>query len=220
MPLTDYLAQTQTAIEQLLRNLDYYQDLWEKVASSFLDASREFDFIHASDPDIEIKQARQWRASEGARADHLAAVRENNGVQVSLNAISGAILQIAFMGIKLYSRNQERPRGFEQLSLSQGQERNLIRFGGGRLIRGVPLGLVVFLGRSQYNHLDEDRLYRLNEEICERLKQYDPLTEDFYSIASDEARLTFARNIITLLGWQSYEDYASDMREVMEDSGS
>src|SRR3990167_6929857 len=92
----------------------------------------------------------------------------------------------------------------------------------GRLVRGVPLGLIVYAGRNQHTHFEDQNLREPNVEVFRRLAMYHGLGKaDKQSVVDPafhldtESITSFAHNITALIEWRSLDAYESDMRQLL-----
>lgn len=222
MSIETYLKDTRYAIEQLLSNLRFYRDLY----SELLEALHEHkDFVFSDEynsdpenPDYDKELARYEHESTETQARCKAALSKLPGAGVSRNAIAGAIVQIAFMGIKMHSKRTDIPEGWEAFGVSsKGSRNNLRLFGGGRLVWGqVPVGLVIYAARNQYNHYDEAPKNALVQEVFRRIRSYGRENLAFEDVPSFDTNAEgVADHLLSLLGWNSYEQVAADLRAVL-----
>ena len=87
----------------------------------------------------------------------------------------------------------------------------------GRMVRGVPIGLVVYAARNQHTHFNEPPLREPSTSVFERLTSGPEFGTSlaFRDPAFDlrnPAILSFAANVTALLGWRNYEQYIGDIR--------
>ena len=69
--------------------------------------------------------------------------------------LSGSILQIAYTGIKKYGHPMTISPRCQELNVKASTPG--AAFCVGRLVRNIPLGLLIYAGRIQYNHWEEGR---------------------------------------------------------------
>ncbi|MGB2585692.1 MAG: hypothetical protein WBC72_06065 [Pseudolabrys sp.] len=83
---------------------------------------------------------------------------------------------------------------------------------------GIPAGLIIFAGRNQYNHWDEDWSHPTTKEI------FDALSRAFWNIPSSDLAFDLSNPtipiyaheiLVTALGWDSYEKYLGEMTELL-----
>jgi hypothetical protein len=131
--------------------------------------------------------------------------------------LSGALLQIAACGIRMYSTNDRVPMNCVDLNLGASQ----MPFCVGRLVRGVPLGLIVYAARNQYNHLDDDALREPNVSIFERLAvghgipSDEPFRDPAYDLSNPNRPMCLANNVTSLIDWRDYARYEADVKNLL-----
>jgi len=141
-------------------------------------------------------------------------VDEYFGNTVSRGTICGSILQIAFMGIQKFSENVDVTENFAEIIKPNS---NTAKFCTGRQVHGIPIGLIIYAARNQYNHMDCQRYKIVTTEVFEilttktvqegqRNPQFD-LKERHLHIYSD--------NILTTIGWLKFENYHQDLSQLL-----
>lgn len=127
------------------------------------------------------------------------------------------------MGIQWFSENEkiseDLPKALHPLIKSK---QKLIKFCIGRKVRNVPIGLLIYAGRNQYNHMDDkEKLSGLNTTIFNLLASgYEGATEQFpkdpaFNLENALLINNFSNNITTLLKWINYESYYADMHSLI-----
>jgi hypothetical protein len=143
--------------------------------------------------------------------------RKYFGYQFSIGTLCASILQIAYMGINLFSKNNAIPPEF--LSKIKA-ETKVVKFCIGRRVREVPIGLIIYAGRNQYNHMDDPSLHEPNEFIFSILatkygiKGAEKVRDPAFDL-ENEAISIYSSNIIHILGWDNYKAYISDMKDLL-----
>lgn len=154
MTAEDYLNQTEKAVLQLFESLKYYQSLLDNIEPQVL----------ASESEITEEAIRQWEQdSRDAIGRYREAERTYFGQVFSYQTICGCILQIAARGISVYSTQLSIPASCR--SFITHLDRKVIPFCIGREVRGLPIGLIIYAGRNQYNHWDVPTLNTTNTKI-------------------------------------------------------
>lgn len=151
------------------------------------------------------------------------------------DAIAGAMLQIAFMSMRHFPKIGSKN---ETVVFLEEQVKDTIRraysypisYCVGREIIGIPIGLLIFAARNQYNHQDEpaDRIQYYNRIIFESLDRSfgkigtTGLGFDLYS----EKPTMFAYSVVMLLGWtytvqapDPISTFRDDLKSIMEMNG-
>jgi hypothetical protein len=157
-----------------------------------------------------------------------------SSTDVAREVIAGSILQIAYVALSRYAV----PSGKSTNALHFASEINrLIRenpstrtkgpfslpdkFCVGREIGHLPMGMLIYAGRNQYNHFGEERLSVVNEVVFNHLHAVWPsppngLTFDLYK----EKRI-HSYSILAALGWNDseqemgYSTYKRDMSDLL-----
>lgn len=208
---SEYLDKTESAARKLFEGIDSYIELLRGhqdavFATSYTD---EADFNAQFDA---------WSVENRDAVDRRNAAYGKFGEEILAQSIlCGAVLQLASKGIQLFSKNETLPIAWS----------GIIRIGAagvpfciGREVRGVPLGLIVYAGRNQHAHYDDESLREPNTSVFERLALNHGFGggKPFHDPAFDLRNTSigsFASNITALIGWRSYEAYLKDMEEVL-----
>ena len=111
MSAENYLQQTEDAVQQLIQVAIRYEQILAGHISP----------IHATDQ-TQIQ-------------NYLAAAEEYFGLQFSQGTLCGSILQVAYMGIDLYSANTTVPDDCSDLI---GTNKKAVKFCIGRRVHGIP----------------------------------------------------------------------------------
>jgi hypothetical protein len=133
----------------------------------------------------------------------------------ALATLCGSILQIASMAIRLYSKNKMVPPEF---AACIGTNENAIRHCIGRRVRDVPIGLLIYAGRNQYNHLEDGKLREPNSTIFEMMATKHNYGSGIRDPAFDlrgDVNWNLPSNVTSILGWRAYESYVADMSQLL-----
>ena len=138
------------------------------------------------------------------------------GYSFSEAALCGAVLQVAFMGISLFSSNSVIPASCS--AIVPAVDHPATRFCIGRQIHGIPIGLVVYAGRNQHSHWDDAGFNQPTTAVFRAL--YQAYAENlFFDLAYvlDWPQRTTKTHYIVLneLGWAEYDVYLTDMRTLI-----
>lgn len=208
-----YLEQTEDAVRKMFEVVGEYRQLFK----SSLYPVAVFRYSNEHDFDQEYSK---WRSSPEVEEQYVlaqSAKEEFDGKLFSLHVIAGSILQIAYQAIAMYSDEQELKESYQ--NLLDGVKRvgpGAKKFFGGRDVRNVPLSLVIFAGRNQYNHLDAGSdLMTLNQNVFKALSHYEKEELNFINPAFDlqnDNLLSYSSNILSALEWNSFEQYQRDIK--------
>ena len=210
--IEDYLNKTESAVKKIFEGIDEYLDILRESRSPvFVSGTLEIDDWKKEHE----KWARDHEEEIKASID-----AQNRFVDESfaMSTLCSSMLQIAAMGIQKYSVNTEVPEAFTGLIRENAKP---VKFCIGRFERDIPIGLIVYAGRNQFNHLDDDSLREPNLSIFEKLCAVESSTNKgvFYRDPAfdltNENLISYASNITGLLGWRTYENFYSDMRNML-----
>lgn len=203
-----YLARTKSAVQHLFAGIDAYLRILREgrppVLVGTYRSSEERD-----------RALQDWmKENEGAIQKGLEAERAFLAEKYALATLCGSLLQVAAMAIRLYSKNETVPAEFEAVMKKPAA----IPYCIGRVVRGVPLGLVIYAGRNQYNHVDDGNLREPSATVFEWLATKHTYGEGVRDPAFDLGRgmvWNYSSNVTSLIGWRDYETYEKDMQSLL-----
>jgi hypothetical protein len=131
--------------------------------------------------------------------------------------LAGSILQIAYTGIKKYRLSESvSPRCLE---LNVKASTTGAVFCVGRNVKNIPLGLLIYAGRIQYNHWEEgEPANPIARAVFGGLRTAYLNDQHFdlgYVLDYPIPRAVSHYIIRFELGWLSYDEYISDMTSVL-----
>ncbi len=207
--LDEYLAKTKSAIGHLFEAIDAYR--------SVLDRAHAPIFISSTHDDQQREEELQkWLARH---ADAIQAAREAErryfDESFALATICGALLQVADKAFECFSAQSAIPESWVGVVTGHSA-----RYCVGRIVRNVPLGLVILAGRNQHMHFDDEKPRKLTEAVFDRLAIYhgrntDPEIRDPAFDLRNDRLVSYAHNIAAILKWDSYEAYEADLRSAI-----
>jgi hypothetical protein len=203
----DYLDKTESAMRKLFEGIDSYMTPLRRSSSVCFVSST------VDDEDRRVEQETWLSVNKGAIAESFQTQREFVAESFAQAALCGAVLQIAAKAIEMYSVVKEAPPEWASVI---GDKNKAVHFCYGRPIRGVPLGLVIYAGRNQHTHFQDKKLHEPNNTVFERLSSRNDDGRDltYHDPAYDllnNSNISFANNIMCLLGWDNYETYRADI---------
>ena len=208
----EYIRETEPAVKDLFESLERYSVIRKKIKWP------TFSALNMTEAEAEEAFKRWEKKNRSTIKRALEGQRKYFGYQVSIATLCGSILQIAYMGINLFSKNRAVPPEFVS-NIKMGTK--VAKFCVGRIIRGVPIGLIIYAGRNQYNHMDDDSpLREPNEFIFNTLatnhgiKGAEKVRDPAFDL-KNEAIAIYSSNIIYILGWDNYIAYISDMKDLL-----
>ncbi|WP_348944313.1 hypothetical protein ABHF33_12805 [Chitinibacter sp. FCG-7] len=220
----EYLQGTKVAAESLFQVLDQYQNSWMR---SFVDCVN-------SENITELRSHKEMLFS----------------IDLSREVIAGSILQIAHAAIETYPPFNCEKAGIvvdiertvnayiksgELKKLGKSSKLNGDRFSFpkkfccGRLVADLPVGLIIYAGRNQYNHFGEvnRKLSPQNEAIFRHLNLSYPALPNGICFDLDSGRTEgrkrqfFSWSILCALGWvrqnelSGFDVYLKDLRSIL-----
>lgn len=131
--------------------------------------------------------------------------------------ICGTIIQVAYTGIIQYSSNYIVPENCKDFGVSISSPKS--RFCIGREVHGIPIGLIIYAARVQYNHWEEG--YPTNPTakavfgLLNSVRFSDPWNDLVYQLDWPITRPVTHHIVRLELGWRTYEDYLADMTDMI-----
>lgn len=208
----EYLDKTESAMRRLFDGIDTYFAPLRRSQSLVFESSTADDEKRRVEWDIWFRQ------NKDAIMASLVDQREFVAESFAQTVLCGAVLQVAAKAIEMYSVDAIIPSEWQAAA---SKDRKAVKFCYGRPVRGIPLGLIIYAGRNQHTHFEDKKLREPNKTVFERLAtrnsnaaevQYrDPA----FDLANDRL-VSFASNIISLIGWDTYEAYNQDIRLMLK----
>jgi hypothetical protein len=128
---TEYLKETEPAVKNLFENLEQYYAILNKIKWPIFVAP------HTSEEASEAAFKKWQRENRAAYKRAGEKQRKYLGYRFSIGTICGSILQIAYMGISLYSGNKAVPPELSSI-IEPGSK--AARFCIGKAVNEVPVG--------------------------------------------------------------------------------
>lgn len=199
-----YLQETEHAVHQLFDGIAYYRRLLEETSPPVFVANKE-DWNNAFD---------EWcEENKEAIEKSYKMSREYLGLSFSNATLCGSVLQIACMGISLFSNNKVVPDSCKSFV----NKKHSVRYCIGREVRGIPIGIVIYAARNQFNHWDDPKPRRITQAVFDTLAlAYGSVRDPAFDLSNPNLNI-YSHNIIGLLEWHSYDDYRMDMQKLIDD---
>jgi len=208
-----YLDKTRSAAALLFKGIDSYLALLRENSTTFATS-------YTSEEDFQ-KQYNAWCTVNQSKIQAaLEAQKKYLGESFAQATLCGAVLQLAAKAIECYSKNTKIPQDLTPF-IKPGTKP--VPFCTGRLVRGVPLGLVVYASRNQHTHFEDHDRREPNVEVFRRLAVNhgygkhlsEPFIDPAFHLGTESIN-SFANNVTALIEWRSLEAYESDMRDLLE----
>ena len=210
MNSTKYIEETKHAVKQLFETIAYYRRMLDEMPSPVFVSDTPFD-----DKESWEREFNQWQENHRREIERsLEKSWEYLGLSFSNATLCGSVLQIASMGIELFSSNTQIPSCCSSF-VKPGQK--AIKHCIGREVRGLPIGIIIYAARNQYNHWDDPQPHRITKAIFDSLAcnhGYGEVRDPAFDLSNANLRI-YSHNILGLLGWKSYEDYEKDIRAII-----
>ena len=199
--LSEYLRETEHAIRHLYAGLD-------SCFAVYREALSQWDISRVGQPKTEQERARL--------ATYLQHAGRYFDLKFSEATFSGAILQIAVTAIRLFSRNTAIP-GSCQTFVKPANE-SVIPFCIGEHRHGVPVGVILYAGRNQYNHWDEE-LHPVTRHVFAQLARAhvtSPLSDLAFEITNPTITIYASEILLTAMQWPTYQAYEGALRDLLQ----
>lgn len=138
-------------------------------------------------------------------------------LQFSEALFAGSILEAAYMAIKCYSPSTLIPANCA--AFVKSSKSKAVPFCIGPERHGVPTGLIVYAGRNQYAHWDEDELRDVNTAVFNALDSAfadSPFADLAFDFGNPLTISILAADVLVMaLGWTSYEIYLAEMKKLV-----
>ena len=145
---TEYFRKTEHAVQHFYSGLD---SCW----SHYREAAQHWDISQLDQPMTPERRAGLDR--------YLQLAGKYFDLKFSEATFAGSILQVAYMAIRLYSRNDTIPPNC--VTLVPSSSKPAIPFCIGPERHAVPVGLIIYAGRNQYSHWDDDSPHEVNRRV-------------------------------------------------------
>lgn len=204
----EYLAKTESAVRHLFAGIAAYDNL---LLSADLPVFLRDESFGTAAQDAEQKAweirnaerfAAAWQAEQQFHAEFFA-----------MNTLWGAVLQVANKALDLYGKPVAIPPAWRDVVMEK-----TAKFCCGRLIRTVPLGLVIHAGRNQRAHFDDPVPRQLTEKVFKLLATAHgyPTSQLDRTFDLSIPMQSFASAIMSLITWPTVEHYVTDMRALLK----
>ncbi len=146
--------------------------------------------------------------------------RKYFGLKFSEATFAGAIFQVAYTGIRLFSRQNSVPSSYKNLVESDKKKLvvSAIPFCVGQERHGVPVGLIVYAARNQYNHWDEEKPHDVTQNVFRALSE--AFSENVWSdlafeLSNPTINVCANEVLLIALGWTTYDKYFAEMKALL-----
>lgn len=205
----DYIQKTESAVRRLFDGIDAYLAVLHKAKIPALAPSEPYESnLTPEMVSINFPNEEQLTARRDAEREFLAE-------SFALDTLCGAVLQVAGKAIEIYSTNTNVPPSCLELVKPM-----FAKFCVGRMVRNVPLGLIIYAARNQHTHFNDKSLREPSATVFERLATAHgySTTESVRDPAFDlnnPSLTSYASNVTALIKWRNYDQYVRDMHDLL-----
>lgn len=201
---SEYIKQTEHAARQLIEDLKYYDQLLQRTRDTFTISP-----FWAVNDEWNHKATDWLRQNREQIERHRDLSREYTGSKVSRSVLAGALIQIAYAGLKLFDGPKDRNSMSKRLkyNLDEGWPSKIKKFARGREVHGISLGVIVYAARNQYNHFEAPDEFRSPIKVVFRC-----LCEHTHSLDNWNSGQPQSYSVIKMIGWDSYSIYEQDIK--------
>ncbi len=205
----EYFQDTEHAVRHLYAGLD---SCW----SYYREALKYWDVTQVGLP--------MTPESKEALDRHLELAGKYFDLKFSEATFAGAILQVAYMGIRLFSPllppQDSAPANYERLIRSDKGKivKAAIPFCIGPERHGVPVGLIIYAARNQYNHWDDEKLDDVPQNVFRALSAAfsDNMWFDLaFELGNPTITVYASEVLLVALGWTTYDKYLAGMKSML-----
>jgi hypothetical protein len=206
-PLTsrDYFERTSHVVRHLYLGIGSCHQLWEEATAFWSPREGEPPNTEKEKADLDT---------------FLVKGQEYFGGKLSEGVLCGAILQVAASGILRFSRNSTLPQSCRDLFKGIKLKERQLKFCIGQERYGVPEGLIIYAGRNQYAHWEEEELRdKLNVRIFDKLNSafQDDMSMDLaFDLSNPTIHIYADLLLLGVLKWKTYGAYLRGMKELLE----
>lgn len=207
-----YLQETEHAVHQLFDGIAYYRSILEEMPVPVFVTSISYD----DNKEAWNNAFDKWSEENKEAIDRSYKIsREYLGLSFSNATLCGSVLQIAFMGISLFSNNNVIPSSCKRFVNKAEKGKDAVRYCIGREVRGLPIGIVIYAARNQYNHWDDPKPRRITQAVFEGLALvHGSLRDPAFDLSNPNLKI-YSHNVLGLLGWHSFDGYWADIHKLL-----
>lgn len=197
---------------------EYFEETAHAVTHLYAGINSCWSYYERALDHWDINQVNQPMAPEREQAlkKYLELAGKYFDLKFSEAMFAGAILQIAYMAIKLYSPNvviPENCKGFLRPS-----HKTVIPFCIGNERHGIPAGLIVYAARNQFSHWDDDEPHEITKNVFDALSiaYSDNMLCDLAFELSNPTINVYAHEVLLeALRWRTYDKYLTEMKSML-----
>ncbi len=209
----EYLSRTKSAVSKLFESYNSYWELLENPKRPAFTCWGDFE------SEENIKAYEKWREENNSIfEERLKRDNEYAYEYFARSALLGTVIQFEFWGINKFSNNEIITKEFADIIKTDSTTR---KFCIGRLYDNIPIGLIIYAGRNQSTHFDDEKFNQVTTRVFELLTNfYSPTFKkwyksDYFDLGNQNV-INYAENITYILGWRNYENYENDLLKMLQ----
>ena len=197
---------------------EYFRQTEHAVKNSYAGLDSCWQYYQQALQHWDIRQVGQPMTPERKAAlDHyLERAGKYFDLKFSEAMFAGAILQVAYIAIRIYSGNTSIPvncSGFVRPS-----QKSAIPFCIGKAQYGIPTGLIVYAARNQYSHWDDEQAHEVTKNVFDALSvafNQNVLSDLAFELSNPTINVYANEVLLVVLGWKSYDTYLEEMKSLL-----
>ena len=200
MAAQDYLDDTESAVRHLFEGLNVYDSMRLPSILQYLDKKGMVKMTKAENEAF-LRSYEKFFDLEFARA-----------------TLAGSVLQVAFNCLKQHSPGPDDESICSKFGVRNGTTAEKLCLG--REVHGIPIGLLIYAGRVQYNHWEDGQPSSVVAQAVFReliMAYYGDTSFDMAYELEYPVPRPIAHYIVRLeLNWRTYDDYITDIRFLLK----
>lgn len=194
-----------------------YLNAIEPAIRHMFAALAEYDAMPLPDILDYVDESGRVRMTPDENQEYMKQVIEYMELDEARAITCGSILQVAYSVIRLHSKNQSLSQLAIDLGITKGHAAE--PFCIGRIVHDIPIGLLIYAGRIQYNHWQEGQPgNRVAKEILRKLyivHSENLLFDLAYDLEYPSPHLVSHYIVRLELKWHGFEDFDADLRQML-----
>lgn len=200
--LNDYICRTEHAVKHLYAGLDSCKEYYTQ-------AQGHWDITQINEPMTAERKA--------TLDEYLQLSSTYFELKLSEAMFAGGILQMAYMAIRLYSRNNIIPESCA--NIVRPKQKTALPFCIGRELYGFPVGLIIYAGRNQFSHWDDEEPHEITRSVFDALSisfRVNPWSDLAFSLSNPSINVYANEVLQVALQWHTYETYIAELQTLLE----
>jgi len=207
-----YVKEITHAAKQLFEGLSYYHKYLTAIETPI------FTTMYDDEAEFERKYKEWAKKNRKKLKEYDKNLQKYFGYAISKAALCGAILQIAFTGMKLHARPRKKVPASCKAIFKGKENSEAKKYCIGRMVHDIPMGLIIYAARNQYSHMDDKVYNPVTTNVFEHLTTFG--TGGKYRNPQFDLQVRkkeiYADNVLAILEWDNLETFLKDMKEMLK----